>query len=85
MWLAVLSKRQNCLKFFSQLIRHIKKALLIVPKQARKSELKNTQEKIFCMLRLSVNFFCYYIFREENLLTDFLPENTQKITHKVFK
>ena len=35
------------------------------------------------MLRVSLNFFWYYIFRKENLLTDFLPENTHKMTHKV--
>ena len=35
------------------------------------------------MLRLSVNFFCYFIFREENLLIYFLQENTYKMTHKM--
>ena len=34
------------------------------------------------MLRLSVNVFCYYIFREENLIIDFLPENTHKMTRQ---
>ena len=35
---------------------------------------------MFRMLRLSVNFLCYYVFIEENLL---LLENTHKMTHKV--
>ena len=35
------------------------------------------------MLRLSVNHFCYYIFREQNLFIDFMPESTNKITLKV--
>ena len=35
------------------------------------------------MLRLSVHFFCNDIFREKNLLIDFLPENTHKMTLKV--
>ena len=30
------------------------------------------------MLRLSVSFSYSYTFRKENLLNDFLPENTQK-------
>ena len=34
------------------------------------------------MLRLSANFFFYYIFREEILLIDFLPENTHKMILK---
>ena len=38
---------------------------------------------MFQMLRLSVNFFCYYIFREENLPIDSLPESTHKMTEKV--
>ena len=35
------------------------------------------------MLRQSVNHFCYYIFREQNLLIDFMRESTNKITLKV--
>ena len=35
-------------------------------------------------LKLNVNFLCFYVFREENLLIDFLGQNTHKMTHKVF-
>ena len=34
------------------------------------------------MLRLSIEFFCHYIFREESSLIDFLTENTHKLTLK---
>ena len=35
------------------------------------------------MLRLSVDFSCYFIFREENLHINVLLENSYKMTHKV--
>ena len=38
------------------------------------------------MLRLTLIFFCYYIFWEENLLIDFLPEKQSQNdteSHKV--
>ena len=35
------------------------------------------------MVTLSVNFCCYYIFQEGNLLIDFLPEITHQMTSKV--
>ena len=35
------------------------------------------------MVTLSVNFCCYSIFQEGNLLIDYLPEITHKMTSKV--